>query len=585
MSTNNSSSPYKRNIKNKVLNDAATQIKSIGTSAVKGTGKLISSAAKGTKEFALYTATAATNKAREFDKFRLENYEKGKKSYIADTSNSILLPSNVIKNSELKETSKFINNMIARFKGKKITSKADIQKFKDLKKNIDLLKENPEINNEDDKKILEKLESVYEETKNDILKHFDENKDLIDNTDKIIIDFKDTADLFKTLLKYLLLLCVFIYIIVLILSFINVVNLIYLCIKSVISLFYNTSIINNDIISFKIKGITKTSKSDFSKDICNVLNEQLTSLSVFNMTIYIFYILLAYVFIYILYYVYYTLIMKYTHKLVGTIKDIDPDADLMKLILLIFGLSLVHILIYKILLKGVAINQYKKIDAFENNIDKIIKDYIDLSSPAKYTSEDKKFYDLLNDSTKIEEINSFFQNKLNSLNSDGSDIGKYILIFNLYNYYSSYLLMNDVNHYKIGTYLQLISKTDNDKEEITFLSLLDTNNKRLIKLYHEDLSFYKNIPKDKIELFKPINNEVVNIISSINKLIITYSGTFAPFIMMSAYIIIIFIYNIFSVYLLFEGIHETRYKNLFPDFVYTISDYYKKFINRLLDRE
>ena len=25
------------------------------------------------------------------------------------------------------------------------------------------------------------------------------------------------------------------------------------------------------------------------------------------------------------------------------------------------------------------------------------------------------------------------------------------------------------------------------------------NNKRLIKLYHEDLSFYKNIPKDKIE--------------------------------------------------------------------------------------
>lgn len=577
MSTNSSSSDNKK---------IGEKLRSRLSSAASATGKAGRAVGQSLYDVGSYAATATKNKAKEFDKFRMESYEKGKKSYIADASNSILLPSNVIENSELKETSKFMNNMIARFKGKKITSKADIEKFKDLKKNIDLLKQNPEItNNENDMKILEQLENVYEETKNNIIKHFDENKELIDDTDKIIIDFKDTADLFTTLLKYLLLLCVFIYIIVLILSFVNFVNLIYLCIKSVISLFYNTSTINSDIISFKIKGITKTSKSDFSKDICNVLNEQLTSLSVFNMTIYMFYILLAYVFIYILYYVYYTLIMKYTHKLVGTIKDIDPDADLMKIILLIFGLSLVHIIIYKILLKGVAINQYKKIDAFENNIDKIIKDYIDLSSPAKYTNEDKKFYDLLNDSTKIEEINSFFQNKLNTLNSDGSDIGKYILIYDLYNYYSTYLLMNDVNHYKIGSYLQLISKNDNDKEEITFLSLLDANNKKLIKLYHEDLSFYKNIPKDKIELFKPINNEVVNIISSINKLIITYSGTFAPFIMMSAYIIIIFIYNIFSVYLLFEAIHESKSKNLFPDFVYTISDYYKKFINRLLERE
>ena len=55
--------------------------------------------------------------------------------------------------------------------------------------------------------------------------------------------------------------------------------------------------------------------------------------------------------------------------------------------------------------------------------------------------------------------------------------------------------------------------------------------------------------------------------------------------MMSIYIIVIFIYNVICVYILFEGIHETKPKNLFPEFIYKITDYYKKFINKLLDRE
>ena len=145
--------------------------------------------------------------------------------------------------------------------------------------------------------------------------------------------------------------------------------------------------------------------------------------------------------------------------------------------------------------------------------------------------------------------------------------------------------MNDIYQYKIGVYLQLIAKLKNDETEVTFLSLLDSSNKRLIKLTHEDLSFYKNIPKDKIELFKPINNEVINIVTNINKSIITYSGTFIPFILIAVYIIVIFVYNIICIYILFETIHATKAKNLFPDYIYTITDYYKNFINKLLDRE
>ena len=76
------------------------------------------------------------------------------------------------------------------------------------------------------------------------------------------------------------------------------------------------------------------------------------------------------------------------------------------------------------------------------------------------------------------------ENKLNNLSEDGADIGKYMFIFDLYNYFSNYLIMNDVNHYKICSYLQLVK---NDTDEITFLSLLDSNNKRLIKLTNKYL--------------------------------------------------------------------------------------------------
>jgi hypothetical protein len=147
--------------------------------------------------------------------------------------------------------------------------------------------------------------------------------------------------------------------------------------------------------------------------------------------------------------------MFYTHKLVGDVKDIDPDANLMLIIVLIFALSMVHIFIYKFILKNSGINQYKKVIEYEKNLDKTIVDYLKTSSPAQYTDEDKKFYHLLIDTTKYDEINSFFEKKINDLSDAGNNIGKYMLIYNLYNYFSNYITMNDVYQYKIGTYLQL----------------------------------------------------------------------------------------------------------------------------------
>ena len=532
----------------------------------------------------------------EFDK--LDNKNKStistiKNAYIAEKQNLIstnkgLIPHQFAKDPELKNAAEFMNKMNDNFINQKVTSKADIDKLNDLHKTIEDIKENIEKSgNENDKKILEQLEKTYTDRKNDISEFYNnpENKHLVDETERIIIEFKGIANTFNTLLKYLLLFCIFIYVIVLIISFMNVINLIYLSVKFSINLFYNPVIINNDILSYKIKEITRANKDDFSKDKCNVFNEQLTALSVFNMSIYIFYILLAYLFIYILSYIYYDKIMIYTHKFIGNIKEIDPDADLMQLIVLIFGISIVHVLIYRFILKNAGLSQCKQINEYEAILDNKIKDYIKNSSPVEYTEEDNKFYELLIDTTKYDEINSFFEKKINDLSEKGSDIGKYMLIYDLYNFFSNYITINDVYQYKIGVYLRLIKKLDSDKDDdITFIGLLDHSNKRLIKLSHEDLSFYKNIPKNKIELFKPINNEVVNIISEINKKIISYTGSFTPFVIIAIYIIIIFIYNVICIYILFEAVHATKPKNLFPDMIYRITDYYKYFINKLLDR-
>jgi len=513
------------------------------------------------------------------------SFNKVKNSIVSADDGPLL--HNVATDPSLKEAAKFMNEMIVKKEKGKVVSKSELDGLKKLEEKIEEIKGKKEDLNEDDKKLLKKLEETHEKHKEDITDFYnkDENEHLVDDTDRIVVNFSDVSELFKTLLKYLLLLCIFIYIIVLVISFINVINLIYLTIKFAINLFYNPIIVNNDTLSFKIKEIVKVNKDDFSKDTCNVFSEQLMALSVFNMTIYIFYILLAYLFIYILWYIYYNKVMFYTHKLVGDVKEIDPDGNLMLIIALIFALGIVHIVIYKFILKNTGIYHYKKVIEYESNLDNSIVNYIKELSPAQYTDEDKKFYLLLIDSTKYDEISAFFEKKINELSNTGSDIGKYILIYNLYNYFSNYITMNDIYQYKIGVYLQLIAKLKNDETEVTFLSLLDSSNKRLIKLTHEDLSFYKNIPKDKIELFKPINNEVINIVTNINKSIITYSGTFIPFILIAIYIIVIFVYNIICIYILFETIHATKAKKLFPDYIYTITDYYKNFINKLLDRE
>jgi hypothetical protein len=295
---------------------------------------------------------------------------------------------------------------------------------------------------------------------------------------------------------------------------------------------YNKVIANNQIISYEAKDITKCTKSNYKDDIFNILNEQFTSLSVFNTSLYIIYILLAYIILYIIA-VIYVRINSYTHILKGELRDIDPKYQLLTIIAIIFISCFIHLLIYKLFFKELSFNKFRQIHNYEIIIDNIINK--NLSPINKEYDED--FFLLLTDSTKRNEIDSKFLSKINDIEQPLNNIGKYLFMYDIYMYFDEYIYMNDVVKEDIKSYLK-ISETSSDR---TFISFLDSNERKLIKLYHEDLPFYNQIPSEKLGTFQKINEQVNKEISGINKLILKYSGTFYPFLFACIYIIGIFI--------------------------------------------
>jgi len=459
---------------------------------------------------------------------------------------------------------------------KKIPEKLDeLEKRYEENKTATEDKKTPGALSEYDYRRLKKLKESYTDIKENqggiekIEEEYKNKGDLIVHTAKklVTIEFNKISSMFKILLQILTVVCILIYVVVLTISLINVINLVIKILSSVGKIFYNTVVVNNDTLGFKVKEILKCTKDDYSYDMFNILNEQVTALSVFNSTIYIIYVLIGYVIVYILL-VLYTLVFKYTHEFVGNIGDIDPDLTLFSIIMAIFAFSLIHLLIYKMIFKGLALENYKTLNDYEATIDTLIRNEI----TTKYeinNDYDDKFFNILFDTTKKTELNNLFSDKVLELNEDNSgDIGRFLIIYDIYMFFSEYMYLTDEKQMELRNYFT--------KQDKSFLSYLDSNDKRLIKLYHQDLDFYNSIPVDKLEYFKPINKNVTEIIARINKYIIKFSGTFYPFLMICVYIIVIFLYNAFCVYTIFEMVHMSKSKNIFPPAVYAVSEQYKK---------
>ena len=418
--------------------------------------------------------------------------------------------------------------------------------------------------------LIAKYSTNYTSKYEDIKKYYNDpkNSNLIFNTNKeVVIEFKNIANIFKIILKFLTIICIIISIIVLLLSTINLINLIIKIISNIVKLFYNVIVINNDTLSFKAKEIIKCTKDDYSYDIFNILNEQMTALSVFNSSIYIIYIIFAYVIIYISL-VLYSMVFKFTHEFRGEIGDIDPEFNLFSIIIAIFIFSLIHLCIYKLLFKSLILPNYKNIDEYEKSLDKYIRDELNKYEINK--EDDNNFFIIMSDSTRRKELNNIFADKILDLNEDNTtDIGRYLLIYDIYSYFTEYIYINEEKSKEIKEFFY--------KSDKSFLSYLDSHDKKLIKLYHEELDFYNEIPIEKLEYFKPINRNIGDIISKINKYIIKYDGSFFPFLLICIYIFVIFIFNMIAVYIIFEMVNLSKPSKLFPPIVYIISNKYIEF--------
>jgi hypothetical protein len=465
------------------------------------------------------------------------------------------------------------NNIVDKLKNNSKISTKEIEIFNSIENSVNAV----EIKDND-----KQTKAIREEKRAALIKYIKETKDTLEkqdikfkeeniiDTSKIILDFSKVVNVFKIILVGLTVISIIIYIVVLIISIYNLLNLLIKIIGSIIYLFYNKKLTHLDTLSYNSKNITKCTKDNYSGDIFNVLNEQLTALSVFNTNIYIIYIILGYVILYLLYFIYSLIFSKY-YIFKGDIKDIDPKFTLLTVIAIIFVCSFVHLLIYKFLFKTVSLNKFKDIDKDETNIDDKLKNYLSRFKDTNDETENTKFYTLLTDSTKKDEIDAKFQNMVLELEDNtNSNLGKYLLIYNLYIYFQDYLYMNDKKKELIKDKFDEMMKGNTSKT--SFISLMDLNERRLIKSYHQELPFYNQIPSEKIEYFKIIDTNIGDLFTSVNKSIITYAGTFYPFLFTCIYILIICIYNIITTYIILKHISDNKEEQIFPQFIYTMAD-------------
>jgi len=353
------------------------------------------------------------------------------------------------KGSRLTDEMNFFDGIVKKLRDKKPITSLEMERFNNIENKI----ENIETTKTDKKQeLLQYIKDTKKQLEEQNINIKDAN--IIDTT-KILLDFKKVADIIKMILIGLTVICIIIYIVVLLISIYNLINLLIKVIVSIIYLFYNTAITNNDTLSYTTKRIIKCTKDNYSDDIFNVLNEQLTALSIFNTNLYIIYILLGYVILYLLYFIYTSVFSKY-YLLIGTIKDIDPDFTLLTIIAIIFVCSFVHLLIYKFLFKSICLNKYKEINVYEESIDNQIKNI--LSTFDQDEEYNTKFYNLLTDTTKRSEIDTIFQNKVLELQDDTkNNLTQFLLIYNIYIYFEEFIYLSDVKKIMINIIVIIVN--------------------------------------------------------------------------------------------------------------------------------
>ena len=411
---------------------------------------------------------------------------------------------------------------------------------------------------EEYKEVLAKIKGLYKELfPTEVIKTLKEKKDeLVKDPSKVY--FSDYVPIFKLSLTMLVYLSIVMVLFILLLSIVALFKLIYDIIINIFSLFVNNDNSTRSLsLDYLSKTITRCTKSDFSDDRFYILTEQKQNLTIFNIGVYIVYLLLLYIFIYFILIIYSNVMDK---TFVAEINEIDPTNLFLFLLVVIISYSVIHLVIYKYIFKTYVYIPYKELDQKERAIDEKIASYILIYSNAEGAGEsnedilvDDEFFTILYDASRIDEMNEIFMQGVMTENKDNC-LEQKIIIYNIYNYLREYMVFDVDTKEKFKEYCT--TNVDNkpkftDSEiKMTFVSMMNNDEIKMIRKYNEDLPYYSQIPDDKIEYFNKLNTNINEKIKQINLLILTNTNTMIPFFLTILYIVFIVILNIIIFYII-----------------------------------
>ena len=457
---------------------------------------------------------------------------------------------------------------------------------------IKILKKKPQYSsNPDYKNQLDTIEKLFptikikDETDKDILlkerveqeiKEKRITKDVIPKEDKDedTLYFDDYINIFRIFLKFFTYGAILFVFIVLFVSIISFLILIYDIIVFIIKLFVNPkTFIRSDAIDYMAKSIIKCSKDNYKDDRYLILNEQKQNLTIFNLGAYTIYLLVIYLLLYFIL-IFYAKFYKF--KFEGSLYDIDEHFIYLFMIGLLLVYSFFHLLIFKLLYKPFVYVPFFNVDKQEKEVDKEIDNYISIDDEKTgIRLSNDNFFELLFDASKIDKLNDDLLKDIK--NKDASNcLRQKIIIYNLYQYLRQYINFDDEfkNKFKIlciskfdDTKLRTFKK-DGKEYQITFLSMLNYNEVKIINNFHEDLNLVNLLNDEDIEFYNKINTEISKIINNINKKIITHNKTSLPFFITIFYLFLILILNFIIIFIVIRII--------LSDTTDSYHDYFKK---------
>jgi hypothetical protein len=405
----------------------------------------------------------------------------------------------------------------------------------------------------------------------DRLAEVEKNEDMVRDNNTIYFD--DYVSIFRYILIMFVYVGILFIFLILLLSFVAVIKLIYDIVMYAIYLFINPSYnINSNTLEYVSKKIIRCTKDDFKDDRFYILTEQKQNLIIFNLGAYTIYLLIFYFLVY-MFLMFYSQMSGYKFK--GNLNKIDPSSTFLLLIGLLIIYSFIHLMIFKLLFKNHVYIPYKNVEKMEKELDELLDSYILIKTEDGAILVDDEFFNLLFDSSKIDKLNEIFYNGIITRDVNKCMYQK-VVIYNLYNYLREYMTFDEEQQKIFKQYCT----TDVNKKPVTFISLLNAGETKMIRKYHNELPFLNQIPDKNIEYLNEFNKEVSKRLMEVNRRIINYTKTSLPFFITVMYILIIFILNYIVVYIIIAMIlmSEGKSANTFNPRIVRGVYYVKKYI-------